>query len=166
MFIDKENGVWHRLRSSSVQNNGAIVQIQTHDDYDECARQQSNKNASNGKFPQQGFLASRYITNFAFHAADVEVHFLFSKKNPSFNIPLLTVNSFLMINVRTVSEYQISNIPITLPWTNVCSIKDVGQSQYIIDNGQNWQKNILSLGRTGPRSLQNNLNPHCPFSIG
>ena len=49
MFIDKENGVWHRLRSSSVQNNGAIVQIQTHDDYDECARQQSNKNASNGK---------------------------------------------------------------------------------------------------------------------
>ena len=47
MFIDKENGVWHGLRSSSVQNNGAIVQIQTHDDYDECARQQSNKNASN-----------------------------------------------------------------------------------------------------------------------
>ena len=127
---------------------------------------QSDKNASNGKFPQQGFLASRYITNFAFHAADVEVHFLFSKKNPSFNIPLLTVNSFLMINVRTVSEYQISNIPITLPWTNVCSIKDVGQNQYIIDNGQNWQKNILSFGRTGPRSVQNNLNPHCLFSIG
>ena len=72
---------------------------------------QSDKNASNGKFPQQGFLSSRHITNFAFHAADVEVHFLFSKKNPSFNIPLLTINSFLMINVRTVSEYQISNIP-------------------------------------------------------
>ena len=49
MFIDKENGVWHRLRSSIMQNNGAIVQIQTHDDYDECARHQSNKNASNGK---------------------------------------------------------------------------------------------------------------------
>jgi len=60
------------------------------------------------KFPQQGFLSSRYITNFAFHAADVEVHFLFSKKNPSFNIPMVTVNLFLMRNVRTVSEYQIS----------------------------------------------------------
>ena len=47
MFIDKENGVWHMLRSSIVQNNGAIVQTQTHDDYDECARHQSNKNASN-----------------------------------------------------------------------------------------------------------------------
>ena len=92
------------------------------------------------KFPQQGFLSSRYITNFAFHAADVEVHFLFSKKNPSFNIPMVTVNLFLMRNVRTVSEYQISNIPLTLPWTHVCSIKDVGQSQNIIDNGQNWQK--------------------------
>ena len=46
MFIDKENGVWHMLRSSIVQNNGAIVQTQTHDDYDECARHQSNKNAS------------------------------------------------------------------------------------------------------------------------
>ena len=61
------------------------------------------------KVPQQ--QQGRYITNFAFHAADVEVHFLFSKKNPSFNIPLLTVNLFLMINARTVSEYQISNIP-------------------------------------------------------
>ena len=97
------------------------------------------------EFPQQGFLSSRYLTNFAFHAADVEVHFLFSKKNPSFNIPLVTVNLFLMRNVRTVSEYQISNIPLTLPWTHVCSIIDVGQSQYIIDNGQNWQKTFFPL---------------------